>query len=169
MEDLVITKAKQEDLDDILEMYIRRVTFNNEHNIPQWRYEDVTWDELSKTYTIDDYYVGKVDGNICCGMFVVDVDALYWPEEPKGKYLYLHKICVDPAYSKRGYADQLISYFKQLGRDHNHKQVRLDVRAHKDKLRAMYERNGFRLVRMGKFLPECDTALYCYNFDWDKK
>ena len=168
MEELVIQKAKMQDLDAILAMYQRRVTYNNEHQIPQWRYEDVTWEALSKLYTIDDYYVGKVNDEVVCGMFVVDVDLLYWPEEPKGRYLYLHKICVDPKYSKKGYADALIRYFKQLGKINGHQQVRLDVRAHKNKLRAMYERNGFRLVRMGKFLPECDTALYCYDFAWDE-
>ena len=164
---LIIEQAKKQDLPAILEMYKRRVKYNNEHGIPQWNYEEVTWEAFSKTYTVEDYYVGKLGTTVVCGMFIVDVDDLYWPEVEQGKYLYLHKICVDPAYSKRGFSDQMITYFKEKGRAEGHDEVRLDVREKKDKLRAMYERNGFRLVRTGQFLPEFTTALYQYKFSWD--
>lgn len=39
-------------------------------------------------------------------------------------------------------------------------EVRLDVRAYKDKLRSFYERNGFTLVRFASIFDDYDTALY---------
>lgn len=167
--EMKITQATSVDIPAILTMYQRRVAFNNEHGIPQWTFDEVTWEAFAKTYTIEDYYVGKLGEDVVCGMFIVDVDNLYWPEIPQGKYLYLHKICVDPAYSKRGYSDAMIEYFKAKGKREGHAEVRLDVREKKDKLRAMYERHDFQLVRTGSFVPEFTTALYQYKFSWDEK
>lgn len=157
-----IQQASQADMEGIALMYQKRVAYNDAHDIHQWNYDQVTWDAFFKTYEISDYYVGKVQEEIVCGMFVVDVDALYWPDEPAGVSLYLHKICVDPAWSGYGFSDQLISYFKYLGEKKGVPEVRLDVRKKKAKLRQMYERNGFELVRYGQFLPEFETALYHY-------
>ena len=168
MNECIITQATKEDIPAILEMYKHRVLYNNEHGIPQWTLDEVTWEEFEKTYTIEDYFVGKVNGEVACGMFIVDVDDLYWPEIEKGKYLYLHKICVDPAYAKLGYSDLMIEYFKNKGKSEGHKEVRLDVREKKAKLRQMYERHGFQLVRTGQFVPTFTTALYQYKFSWDE-
>ena len=60
-------------------------------------------------------------------MFIVDEDALYWPDMEKGTSLYLHKICVDPAYSGNGYADAMIQYFIEKGRREGYPDVRLDM------------------------------------------
>ena len=163
-----IRQAKEDDIDAIERMYRDRVAFNNEHKIPQWRYDQVTWDALSELYAIKDYYVGVANHEIVCGCFIVDVDLLYWPDEPKGAALYLHKIVVHPAQSGLGYADALISFFKTKGEEEGFPCVRIDVRAQKAKLRAMYERNGFILQRIAQFVPEFETALYQVNFDEKK-
>ena len=159
-----IRQAVKEDQEAIDAMYKRRVNYNDAHGIHQWTLDEVGWKAFSKLYTVKNYYVGIEQGEIVCGLFIVDIDELYWPDMPKGKSLYLHKICVDPKHSGKGYADAMIQFFIEKGRKEGYKDVRLDVRSHKDKLRAMYERNGFQLYKIGKFIPECDTALYIYRF-----
>lgn len=157
-----IRQAREEDIAAIEAIYHRRVAFNNAHDIPQWRYDQVTWNEFSKLYTIAEYYVIEVDQVIAGGCFIVDVDELYWPEESAGNALYLHKIVIDPAYSGQRLADHLITFFKEKGKREGYPCVRIDVRAHKEKLRSMYERNGFQLVKLEQFVPEYRTALYSY-------
>ena len=164
MEQLQIRQAKLEDIPALEEMYKRRVLFNNEHDIAQWYLHEVTWEALSELYTIEDCYVGEVNGDIACACFIVDIDELYWPECGPKESLYLHKICVDPNYRGRGYSDALITFFKEKGRKEGYPDVRLDVRKHKKALRDMYERNGFTLVKYGDFVPEFSTALYHYKF-----
>ena len=58
----------------------------------------------------------------------------------------------------------MIQYFIDKGRREGYPDVRLDVREHKDKLRRMYERNGFQLYKTGRFLSAFTTALYIYPF-----
>lgn len=162
---LHIRQAREADKPAIEAMYERRVRYNDAHGIHQWNPDEVSWEAFSKLYTIADYYVGTVKEKVVCGLFIVDEDALYWSDMEKGTSLYLHKICVDPAYSGNGYADAMIQYFIEKGRGEGYPDVRLDVREHKDKLRRMYERNGFQLYKTGRFHPEFTTALYIYPFE----
>lgn len=164
MSELVIRKATPENIPQIEEMYRTRVKFNDAHDIHQWDYDQVTWECFQTLYTIDDYYAGFLDDTLVCGCFIVDMDALYWPHEPKGAALYLHKIVVHPNYGGHGYADQLITFFKNKGKEEGYPEVRIDVREKKTKLRQMYERNGFQLVKIDQFVPEFTTALYHYSY-----
>lgn len=155
--------ATSQDIPEILSMYQRRVAFNDAHHMHQWTYDEVTWKAFSQLYRIEDYQVGIFNDKIVCGMFVVDIDELYWPNEPQGVALYLHKICVDPAYRGKGFGKQLLDRFKELGRLHQVPCVRLDVKKHKEKLQTFYEANGFVFVKEGKFVPDTRTVLYEYK------
>ena len=108
---LHIRQAREADKPAIEAMYGRRVRYNDAHGIHQWNPDEVSWEAFSKLYTIADYYVGTVNEKVVCGLFIVDEDALYWPDMEKGTSLYLHKICVDPAYSGNEYADAMIQIF----------------------------------------------------------
>lgn len=166
---LIIKKATQKDIPAIEEMYQKRVAYNDSHGIHQWNPEQVTWECFKELYTIDDYYAGFLDETIVCGCFIVDIDTLYWPSQPKGAALYLHKIVVHPDYAGHGYADKLITFFKEKGQEEGYPEVRIDVREKKTKLREMYERNGFQLVNIGQFVPEFTTALYHYPYKVSSK
>ena len=159
-----IRKATTKDIPAIEAMYRDRVLYNDAHDMHQWHMEQVSWECFSQLYTIDDYYVAEENNIIVGGCFIVDIDELYWPDEPKGAALYLHKIVVHPNHRGKGYADALISFFKEKGRKEGYPEVRIDVREKKTKLRAMYERNGFILLKTGQFVSEFTTALYHYPF-----
>lgn len=160
----MIRKAIANDIPALEELYKSRVLYNDAHDIHQWCLHDVTWDTLSKQYTIEDFYILEEQGNLCAAMCLVDFDPVYWPEIPKGESLFLHKICVSPSHAKKGYADALIEHFKDEGARLHFSNIRLDVRAHKDKLRNMYERRGFFVVEERSIFKDYKTALYIYKF-----
>lgn len=163
---LLMRQATIEDIKKIEVLYLQRVMYNDANAIHQWNDFEVTWKELSKLYHIDDCYIGIVGDVIVSCMMVVDVDKLYWPSVPKGEALYLHKLCVHPMYRGLGFSEQMISYFKDIGRNNGYASVRLDVRAHKSKLRALYERCGFQYLRTIQVHATFQTALYEYSFQW---
>lgn len=156
----MIRQARKNDIDAIEEVYRARVQYNDTHNAHQWRAEDVTWGALSKTYTLQDFYVVEKDDVICAVCCIVDEDPMYWHDIAPKTSLFLHKICVHPKYAKQGYSDALLIFFKQMGKERGYPLVRLDVRSHKQKLRQLYERHDFVLVREETLFEGFITALY---------
>lgn len=161
----MIRRATINDIKGLEELYRERVLFNDANGIHQWNLSDVTWDCLSKQYKIEDFYIIEEAGGIVAAACFVDYDPVYWPEVKQKESFFLHKICVHPQHRKKGYSGELIEYFKKRGKELGYPDVRLDVRAHKDKLCAMYEAHGFKLVRIDAIFKDYETALYRYEIE----
>jgi GNAT superfamily N-acetyltransferase len=71
-------------------------------------------------------------------------DRLFWPEVPDGSSAFIHKIAVYPHRQGRDVAHALLRYACELARQHGRRFLRLDCMGGRPKLRAVYERFGFR-------------------------
>ena len=160
----MIRQARDQDIAKLERLYQKRVAYNDAHDMHQWNQEEIDWKCLSQTYQIQDFYVVEKQGDIVAAACFVDYDPIYWPMMKPKQSLYLHKLCVDPDMAKQGYSTALIEYFKQTGKEKGYPDVRLDVRAHKIKLRAMYEAHGFVYMNTVSLFADYDTALYRYVF-----
>jgi len=161
----MIRQANEKDIASLEALYRKRVLYNDAHGIHQWELADVAWETLSQTYNITDFFVMEKAQELLAAACFVDIDTLYWPMLKKGESYYLHKLCVDPDHAKQGYSTEMIAFFKQRGKSLGYPDVRLDVRAHKRKLRTMYEAQGFQLVCVTSIFKEYKTALYRYAWD----
>lgn len=160
-----IESAAYEDIAGIVELYQHVVQYQNQQGQPQWQLADVSWEALTEIYHLEHFYIAKADDQIIGACILADYDPIYWPEAPLGESLYIHKLAVRNEWRKRGIGDAFLDFFKQRGRLLGMKEVRLDVRAYKDKLRSFYERNGFVLVRTEAVFETYDTALYHYRWE----
>ncbi|MEG1701366.1 MAG: GNAT family N-acetyltransferase [Erysipelotrichaceae bacterium] len=164
-----LSKATTRDKKELEDFYLEVVKFQDDHQMHQWNVEDVLWENLAKTYQIDDFVIGRIKDKIISACSIVDVDLIYWPEVKQGTTLFLHKIAIHPDYRKAHLADQLLDYFKEQGRLKQMKDVRLDVREYKNKLRLFYERNGFKLLELRNIFKEYQTALYYFPLENKKE
>lgn len=90
------------------------------------------------------YYVAFDDeGPVGVFRFQLE-DRLFWPEVPDGSSAYVHKIAVYPHKQGRNVAHTLLRYACELTRQHGRRFLRLDCIGGRPKLRAVYERFGFR-------------------------
>lgn len=96
-------------------------------------------------------------------MALTDLDLKYWSDIPKGESLYLHKLAVKRSYAGIGAADKLINFAKKLAHDRGINSIRLDFNKKRDKLRQLYERNGFRYVKEKKVSEDYSLDLYVCN------
>ena len=90
------------------------------------------------------YYAAFDDeGPVGVFRFQLD-DPLFWPEVPDGSSAFVHKIAVYPHKQGRDVAHALLHYACDLTRQHGRHFLRLDCVGGRPKLRAVYERFGFR-------------------------
>lgn len=71
-------------------------------------------------------------------------DPLFWPDQPMGEAAYVHRLAVRREVAGRGVSTALLSWAAERTRSLNRRYLRLDCEASRPKLRAIYERFGFR-------------------------
>ncbi|MFV0381759.1 MAG: GNAT family N-acetyltransferase [Breznakia sp.] len=128
--------------------------------IVQWENSEVLWRTLAKDYFPENFYFVYNQQELIGLFCVVDFDPHYWPNDTAHRALYIHKVVVLDKACGTGASSFILDEFKRLGKIAKMRSVKLDVRAHKNKLRAYYERNGFVLVRIEDLDFGYDTALY---------
>jgi GNAT superfamily N-acetyltransferase len=71
-------------------------------------------------------------------------DSLFWPDVPQGQSAFVHRLAVRRQFAGGGISSALLRWAvgrtRSLGRDY----LRLDCEASRPRLRAVYERFGFR-------------------------
>jgi GNAT superfamily N-acetyltransferase len=108
------------------------------------------------------YYIG-FSRESAVGVFRLQSrDPVFWPEIPVGTSAYLHKLAVHPDEQGQGFAHELLMNAVTLTREKGFRFLRLDCVAGRPKLRAVYERFGFRhhsQVKIG------ETVFDRFEFD----
>lgn len=126
---------------------------------PLWPLETLEPAALQAAYPQAEMYVGFQDGEATAGIILLTDDPLFWPDVRPGESLFRHKLAVVPAFQGSGVASAMLSFARARARTHGKRYLRLDFAAERPKLRAFYERHGFR--RSGERTVEgFDAALY---------
>jgi GNAT superfamily N-acetyltransferase len=113
---------------------------------------DVLWqlDELSAARLASDIARGEFviawSGGEPAGVVRFQFeDEEFWPDDPRDDAAYIHRLAVRRAFAGSGVSTALLSWAVDATRRADRHLLRLDCDAHRPRLRAMYERFGFRL------------------------
>lgn len=158
---IVIRQATMKDVSYIEEVLLDAVHRLRDKKIPNlWDETNTLWSNLSKQYDISQFYVGFHNEEVVGIMALTDQDLTYWPDIPKGKSIYLHKLAVKQNYSRRGVAKSFIEYAKNYAKDRGCDTIRLDCNKNQPKLRSVYEKQGFKCVKELIIKNDYGMALY---------
>ena len=83
---------------------------------------------------------GEAAGNV---KFQLD-DALFWPDVPAGESAFVHRLAVRRRFSGTGLSHALLDWAVARARLLGKRWLRLDCEASRPRLRAFYEKFGFR-------------------------
>ncbi len=106
-------------------------------------------DELSAATLAPDvragyFYVGFVDGEAAGVLRLTLDDELFWPDATLGEAAYVHRLAVRRAWAGGRLSSDLLSFAADEAKRRGCRYLRLDCIASRPKLRAIYERYGFR-------------------------
>jgi len=124
-----------------------------------WGIEQVSTENLLREYSVEEMFLGYLDGIPAATIVLQEVDDLFWSLVTKNESLFLHKLSVRRQFAKSGLAVDMIMWAKSEAKKRNKKYLRLDCAADRPKLCKFYEYQGFKNVReqvMGKY----PTAFY---------
>ena len=126
----------------------------------QWEAENVKWNHLSKYYTIGDFYIAYDENVPAACMALIDYDPNFWPDVPRGNSLYLHKVAVIRKYAGKGFSKELVDFAKTRAVALGISSLRLDCHKNRNKVRNVYEKQGFVCVEEKTLFGRYETAFY---------
>lgn len=71
-------------------------------------------------------------------------DALFWPDVPPESSAFVHRLAVKREFAGGGVSSAMLLWAAERARSLDRKYLRLDCEASRPKLRAVYEKFGFR-------------------------
>ncbi|HHV59068.1 MAG TPA: GNAT family N-acetyltransferase [Clostridiaceae bacterium] len=157
-----IKKATENDIPIIEDILLDVVHWLDSTGKPLWTKEQVSWQSLSRHYSIDDFYIAYLDEEAAGCMVLVDYDPGFWPDVQKGESLFLHKFAVKRSGAGKGISKTLLNFAKQECRRRNIKHLRLDCHQFRDKVRKLYESEGFVCVDERCLFGKYYTAFYVW-------
>jgi GNAT superfamily N-acetyltransferase len=91
------------------------------------------------------FVIAEVDGRVAGAMRFQLEDRLFWPDLDDGDSAFVHRLAVRRAFAGQGISTALLEWGVDRARTLGKRYLRLDCDAERSRLRALYERFGFRL------------------------
>lgn len=109
-----------------------------------WRDSELLPERIAADVAEGLFFLAECDG-VPAGTVKFQLeDPLFWPDQPTGEAAYVHRLAVRRQFAGNGIAQSLLDWGARRTRSLNRCYLRLDCEASRPKLRAIYERFGFK-------------------------
>lgn len=140
-------KAKLNEIDKILEVYLERMKWFREKEIKQWgKYlEHHPKSEFEEVIGKGNYFILEKNNKIIAG-FELSTDSKYWNDN-KTKAYYIYKLVT--RVGNKGIGNIVFDICKNLAKANDKEYLRLDCLSTNQKLNDIYESHNFKLMKTG--------------------
>lgn len=113
-------------------------------NMSLWQHGELAADSITADVAAGLYYLAECDGVPAGTLRFQMSDPLFWPDVPQDEAVYIHRLAVCRQFAGGLVSQQLLQWAADRGAALGRKYLRLDCDAARGKLRAVYEKFGFR-------------------------
>jgi ribosomal protein S18 acetylase RimI-like enzyme len=142
-----IRNAHTQDLNEIMKLISSCVLNMETQGIHQW--DEIYPDEKTIRNDIEkqQLYLLEDEGRVC-GVIVLNefqeprYKSIDWKFQ--GKTLVIHRLMIEPACQRKGYATMLMRFAHKLVKEGHYENIRLDAFTHNPAAVGLYEKLGYR-------------------------
>ncbi len=109
-----------------------------------WRDDELSAARISQDVEAGLFFVAEQDGMIAGVVKFQLEDQLFWPDAPPNKSAFVHRLAVKRQFAGGVISVALLQWSVERAQTLGKEYLRLDCEASRPKLRAVYERFGFR-------------------------
>lgn len=143
-EPLSVRKAESKDVELVREILLEAEHWLRAMSEPLWRDDELSTDAISSDVEAGSYYVAECDG-VAAGTLRFQLsDEETWPDVPDGESAFVHRLAVRRSHAGGEVSSALLRWAANRTAALGLPKLRLDCVASRPKLRALYERFGFR-------------------------
>ena len=162
-----IRKATTEDIDAILSVTSACAARMISKGILQWS-EEYPNKEVFENDLSNNWLYVAVESNKTIGSITItsEMDEVYksvkWLTITSNN-LYIHRLAIDPKMQGKGYAQKLMSFAENYGKQNNYNSIRLDTFSKNTRNQKFYEQRGYVRLESVYFLNQSQDPFYCYE------
>jgi len=141
---IFIEQAMAKDAGTVSNVLLEAAAWLRQRDQSMWRDNELVPEAIAADMAGGLFFVGKHD-NETAGVIKFQLeDKKFWPDAPPGESAFIHRLAVRRRFAGGEVSNQLLRWAVERARNLKLKYVRLDCEASRPKLRAIYERFGFR-------------------------
>jgi GNAT superfamily N-acetyltransferase len=142
---IAIRAAAPADIPAIQSMLLEAAAWVDALGVVMWEENELAPDHVAAEVAAGQFVIAEVDGTAAGAVRFQTEDRLFWPDMPQDASAFVHRLVVRRRFQKQGVSDALLQWAAERARALGKTHLRLDCDAHRRRLRAFYERAGFRI------------------------
>ncbi len=141
---VAIRQAAAEDTGLVSSVLMEAAAWLQHQGMAMWRDNELVPERIAADVAGGLFFIGECGGEAAGVIKFQLEDPLFWPDVTPGESVFVHRLAVRRRHAGRGVSTGLLDWAVARARDLGRRFVRLDCEAARPKLRAVYERYGFR-------------------------
>lgn len=143
--DIAVRQARPADAQGIEQLLREAARWVDALGVVMWDEGELDPARIVREVDEGQFFVAEVDGIMAGAIRFQVEDRLFWPDIEQEDSAFVHRLVVARAFKGRGVSTALLEWSVAHARALDKRVLRLDCDADRAKLRALYERFGFRL------------------------
>jgi GNAT superfamily N-acetyltransferase len=139
-----IRVARADEAALVSEVLTEAAQWIREHGEPLWSEEELSPRAVSADVRAGLFVLAFASGRAVGVVRLAEDDSLFWPDAVRGEAVYIHRLAVRRSHAGGAISRPLIDWASARGLELGCSYLRLDCVASRLRLRAAYERYGFR-------------------------
>jgi GNAT superfamily N-acetyltransferase len=140
----LIRQAASRDAELVLGILQEAARWLKQSGMAMWRDDELSPARITGDVEAGLFFVAECDSAVAGVVKFQLEDSLFWPDVPQGQSAFVHRLAVSRRFAGGGISSALLDWAVERARALGREYVRLDCEASRPRLRAVYEKFGFR-------------------------
>jgi GNAT superfamily N-acetyltransferase len=141
--EIEVRQAESGDVEVVAAILTEAAQWLESRSMGMWRANELTAERISKDVTDGLFYLAHLDQPVGTIKFQLS-DVEFWPDLPDTDSAFVHRLAVRRTFAGEGVSTDLLTWAVKRTAALGRRFLRLDCEASRPRLRAVYERFGFR-------------------------
>jgi GNAT superfamily N-acetyltransferase len=160
-----IRQATPQDAEVVADILKEAARWLEQAGMPLWREDELEPARINADVSVGLFFLAEYSGDPAGTVKYQLEDSVVWPDARPQDAAYIHRLAVRRRYAGTGLSAALLRWAVERTRTLDREYLRLDCESSRPRLRAIYERFGFRYHsdrQVGPYL------VYRYEYDVTK-
>jgi GNAT superfamily N-acetyltransferase len=141
---ITISRALPREAESVSSILLEAAGWLRERDIPMWRSDELSPERIALDVAEGHFFLARCGGEAAGTIKFQLHDTLFWPDTPADEAAFVHRLAVRRAFAGGQVSALLLRWAAERARSLGKRFLRLDCEAARPRLRAVYERCGFR-------------------------